>query len=413
MPQNYHRRATCRLCSSKKLKLVLDLVATPVGDAYVPQKRLEEKQELYPLGLYVCKDCGHAQLVDIVNPNILYENFTYHTAISYSLVEHFRGYANDALEKVSTPKNSLVVDVGSNDGSLLKFFKERGMKVLGVDPAKSIAVEATAAGVETLPEFFNQKLASEIKKKYGSPKIITTNNTMANIDDLTDIMEGIKILLDDDGALVFETGYGVSLVQNKLVDVIYHEHLGYFSASDLNFFLRKNGLELFDIQVISSKGGSLRGFAQKTGGPRKISSSVKNLLLVEKALGVSEPEFYAPLAQSIEKDKKALQQILASLKKDGKKIAGFGASVGVTTLLYHYQLVEYLDFLVDDNKIKQGTFSPGFHLPVLHPRALEEKKPDYILILSWRYAEPIMKKYAAYRAAGGHFILPLPHLSMV
>jgi SAM-dependent methyltransferase len=388
------------------------LTPTPVGDAYVSVEHLNDVQETYPIELFLCRGCGLAQLLDVVNPEVLYSNFIYTTSISLGLVDHFQRYADNVLGRVHPPEESLVIDIGSNDGTLLRFFKERGLRVLGVDPAREIARDATASGIETLPTLFTTDLARTIRQTYGPAAIVTANHTFANVDDSAELIEGIRTLLAPDGAFVFETGYLVDLLQNGLFDNIYHEHLCYFSIKPLESFFRRHGMELVDVERLPVKGGAVRGVVQRTGGNSCVSPSVGELITLETRLGVDHADPFTILATRIDTAKNRLTHLLLDLRAQGKLIAGYGASVGVTTLIYHFGLGDVLSFLVDDNPTKHHTFSPGHHIPVYSSPVLYERNPDFVLILAWRYAEPIATKHQTYIDQGGHFIIPWPELEV-
>jgi len=408
-----YRRNTCRLCGGRDLDLVLQLAPTPSGDAYVSAERLGEVQETYPLDLVLCRGCSHAQLFDVVNPELLYGAYTYSTSISLGLAEHFRQYADAVLRYVSPPPGALVVDVGSNDGTLLKVFHDRGMHVLGVDPAFEVARKATASGIETLPTYFTATVAHKIKKERGCAAIVTANNVFANIDNLADMIGSIRDLLAPDGVFVFETSYLADVIQKALLETFFHEHLSYFSVKPLEAFFHRYGMELIFVERVPTKGGSVRGIVQRAGGPRKTSASVAQLVAYETSLGLDRVEPFKAFASEIQAVKTRLFGLLGGLKERGKTIAGYGASVGVTTLMYHFDLRGVLDFLVDDNASRHHLFSPGHHLPVLPARVIGERKPDYIVILAWAYADPIMKKNQAYMDQGGHFVVPLPKVTVL
>lgn len=410
MTEDCIRRTTCRLCGSDNLQLVLQLAVTPVGDAYVTVDRLEEEQKTYPNDLFLCLDCSHAQLLDVIDPDILYGNFTYTTGISLGLAEHFEQYSCDVAARCHLPQQSLVIDIGSNDGTLLGYFKGQGHQVLGVDPARRIAESATARGIETLPAYFTAELARRIREQRGPAALITTNNTFANIDDLGDMMEGVRELLAPDGVLVMETGYVVEQVINGVFDNIYHEHISYFALTPLLKFFPKHGFKIFDVQTVETKGGSIRCYIQLDRGVRPESASLQRIAEDEKAKGFTGPAPYLELAGKIADAGRKLKVFLDEIKSGGASIAGFGASVGVTTLLYEFGLESYVDFLVDDNPLKHNTYSPGHHIPVYSPEALGKLKPDYLLILPWRYAAPIMARHRSYAEQGGRFICPWPRL---
>jgi SAM-dependent methyltransferase len=404
------RRACCRLCDSKKLERVLHLADSPLADSYIPKERLSEPQPSYPLDLYLCRDCGFTQILDVVQPQVIYFEYIYETKSSLGLVEHFKKYADEVVAKIKPAAGSFVVDIGSNDGSLLGAFKAKGLKVLGIDPAREIARKATAAGTETWAELFNTALAAKIRAERGAASIITANNIYANVDDLHDMTNGIRDLLAPDGVFVFESFYLADLMQNMVFDFIYHEHISYFSVKPLQAFFKAHGMELIDAQRIPTKGGSLRYTAQLAGGPRKVSPSVAELIAFEESRGLQRPESFHAFNDRIDAAKKQLVDLLRGLKAKGKKIAGFGASPTTTTLIYHYGIVDLLDFIADDNPQRQGLFCPGSHIPVLPPSAIAERKPDAVVIIAWRYVAPILKSLEAYKRGGGQVIVPLPEV---
>jgi SAM-dependent methyltransferase len=408
------RRHRCRLCDGSHLELALPITATPIADAYVPKERLGERQETYPLDLYLCTDCGHVQNVDIVDPEILFRDYIYVTSSSSGLVEHYRRYADVVTEQFEPKSGSLVVEIGSNDGSLLRFFKEKRFRVLGIDPAQRIAEEATTKGIQTLPQFFTEKLAQNIRVQHGPATIVTANNVFAHVDDLADIVRGIRVLLADDGVFVFEVSYLVDIVDRFLFDTIYHEHVSYHSIAPLERFFARLGMQLFDVQRISSKGGSIRGFAQRfPGGKNSVIPIIGDLLAIEAKRGFAELPVYRAYSKAIEARKRDLTRVVREARAMGKRIAGYGASTTVTTLAWHFDVADKLEFLLDDNPRKQGLFSPGCHVPVLPSEELYVSRPDYVIILAWNYAEPIMKRHKRFLDEGGRFVIPLPELKIV
>lgn len=381
--------------------------ATPVGDAYVPAERLHAPQKTYPLDVWLCLDCGLAQLIDIVDPKVLYVDYVYHTAVSLGLVEHFRRYAEDAVERIRPAPGGLVVDIGSNDGSLLKAFHDAGMRVLGVDPARDVARLANDRGIETLNTFFSRSLAGELRRERGPAVIITANNVFANIDDLRDLCEGIVELLAPGGVFIMETSYVGAVLEHMLVETIFHEHLSYFSLGPLVPYFGRIGLEVIDAQVQPTKGGSLRLTMQLVGGGRPVGASVADVLAAERAAGIHTLAPFTRMAAHLARVKIDLRRLLLDLKAAGKTIAGYGASVGVVTLLYDWELQGIIDFLVDDHVRKQNTLSPGQHIPVYAPQALYDRRADAVVVLAWQYAEPIMQKHHGFT---GEWIVPLPEV---
>lgn len=413
MKVSVFKRNTCRLCEGSNLESVFRLTPTPVGDDFVSAARLNEIQGIFPLDLILCRDCGNVQLLNVVNPEVIYGEYTYVSSVSLELPEHFRRYADDILTLVDPPNGSLVVEIGSNEGALLNFFKNKGMRVLGIDPARNIAQKATEAGIETIPTFFNSKLANEIKKVHGSAAIIIANNVIANIDDLSDVAEGIRSLLAPRGVFVMETSYLLDVVERNLLDTIFHEHLSYLSAKPLNTFFQHHGMELIDVQRVPTKGGSLRCIVQLAGGPYNVSSYVSDIISFESNFGIDRPEAFKALSERLENIKKQLLNLMGKFKEQRKTVACYGAAVGLTTMMYYFDLGNMVSFIVDDNPIKQNTFSPGYLIPVFSPQSIYDKKPDYVLILAWRYTKTIIKKHEAFMKQGGHFIVPLPVIKVI
>ncbi len=412
--QDVVHRDTCRLCGSRSLELVLPLLPSAIGDAFIPASRLSEKQGVYSLDTYLCCDCGHVQNIDIVNPEILFRDYIYKTSISLGLVEHFRKYAAAVVEKIDVPKGALVVEIGSNDGSLLKAFKSHGMRVTGVDPARAIANAATAEGIPTLPEFFSSAIAERILGEQGPAAVMCANNVFAHIDDMSDIVIGIRKILAPDGVFVFEVSYILDMIDNFVFDTIYHEHVSYHALLPLEKFLNRFDMTLFDVEKQQSKGGSIRGFAQPLStGRRPKSQRLLDMYADEEHRGIRKPKIYCDFFDAIEKRKQETLRIVDGVTADGGVVAAYGASTTTTTLLYHFELESRIKFIVDDNEIKHGMFSPGAHIPVLPSSELLARKPDLVIILAWIYFGPIIKRNQIYLNRGGRFLIPLPDVKLV
>lgn len=409
-----YKREVCRLCNGNNFEHVLELTPTPPADSYVSADRLNEKQEVYPIDIYLCRDCGVAQLLFVIDTEEVYLNYTYETVSSPGLIQHFKEYALEIITREKPDLNGLVIDIGSNDGILLEAFKQNGMKnVLGVDPMPGMAEKAAQKGIKTLPDFFTEKYARTIKAKYGEASVITSNNLVADVDDLDDMIRGVRELMGPESIFVFESFYLLDQVKNLVWDFTYHEHFSYFTVNPIKIFFEKHEMELIDARRINTKGGSVRYKIQRKGGSRNVMPSVNELISIETEMGIQRPEIFKEYVQRIDKAKVKLVGLLNNLKSKGKSIAGYGASATSTTLIYHYGLNDYINFLVDDFTSKQNLFSPGYHIPVYHPEELYKKKPDYIIILAWRFYEPIMKNHQKYLNGGGHFIIPLPELKII
>lgn len=408
---DHHSVTACRLCNSPKLEQALSLGSTPLANQFTDLPGA--KQEVYPLDLLECQQCGHVQLSVVVDPEILFKDYVYVSGTSPVFVEHFRQYAEEAIKQFNLQPDDLVIDIGSNDGTLLKFFKEAGMKVLGVDPAEKIAAAAQASGIETLPDFFDHPLSKRIAEEYGQASLIVANNVFAHIHDLAGVVRGVQRLLKPEGVFVFEVSYLLKVCERTLFDTIYHEHLSYHHVAPLIPFFESHGLRLFQARVVDTHGGSLRCYV---GSPeRKVTPSIENLCRDEASRGLLVPgkersiNVFERLDNTIRILGDTLTSRLKVLKSQGKKIAGYGAPAKVTTLMHRFGLgSDTIDFIVDDSPLKQGLYTPGKHIPVLPSSAIEERKPDYLLILAWNFADPITEKCQAFKEAGGKFIVPLP-----
>lgn len=409
-----NHRDDCRLCGSDRLQLVLPIRPSPIGDAFVPGSKLELEQNLYPLDTHLCMDCGHLQNIDVVHPEILFREYTYRSSVSLGLVEHFKKYAETILNKLSIPENSLIIEIGSNDGSLLKVFKSKNYNVLGIDPAKKIAQEATAEGINTIPNFFSLSLAMEIKKLYGPASLFCANNVFAHIDDISEVVSGISHLLSPDGVFVFEVSYVPLMIQNMVFDVIYHEHVSHHSLLPLEKFLNKHGMALFDVEFIHTKGGSMRAYAQLIGtGRNSKTDALIDAYENEQKLGICSPQIYQEFFKKIEIEKRKLQSYLSNYIKLDRTIAAYGASTTTTTLLYHFELENNIQYIFDDNPLKHGLYSPRSHIPVIDSCQLKSLMPDLVIILAWIYADEIIKKNMDYVESGGKFVVPLPKFRIV
>jgi len=415
MSQDVYLRKDCRMCSSKSLVKVMELTPTPPGNNFIKKLPVDEPEVSYPLDLYFCSDCYHLQLGHVVSPKILYQtDYTYLTATSAYFVKHLTKYAESMVKKFSLTKGMKVADIGSNDGTCLRQFKNFGLDVIGVDPATSIAIEATKNGIHTVADFFSYSLAVELKDKYGSVDFITSHNACAHIDQLDDVFKGVSYWLNDNGVFVLEVGYFVDVYTQLYFDTIYHEHCDFHTVTPFVKMFERIGLELIAVERIAPQGGSIRVMAQKKGGPHKIESSVAEMINLEKNLKFNLAETFSDFADRINDIGNRLKAIIADLKNNGFSIAAYGAPTKATTLLNKFGIGgESIDFIVEDNLLKQGLFMPLSHIPIVATEEMYKRKPDYVLILAWNFAEPIMEIHKQYLDNGGHFILPLPEPKII
>ena len=411
----YYLRKSCRMCGNESLVEAISLTPTPPGNDFLSKEELGRDEPVYPLDLYFCKECFHIQLGHVVNPKILYQNnYTYVSSTSKHFVNYLKSYAETMIERFNLKKNDLVVDIGSNDGTCLSFFKNKGMRVVGVDPATDIANKATNNGIKTIADFFGYKLANELKKEFGPAKYITSHNACAHIDNLIDVIRGVECWLDHEGIFVLEVGYFADVYQNTWFDTIYHEHVDYHTVAPFKHLFARAGMEVISVEQITPQGGSIRVMAQKIGGALECDQSVTDLISLESHLGLQRIDTFRAFKNKISAVNDKLKKIINSLKLEGKTIAGFGAPTKATTLMAHFGLDNnILDFIVDDNPLKQGLFTPISHIPVFSSDALYDLKPDYVIVLAWNFAEQIMSNHSKYSKEIGSFILPMPEPRIV
>ena len=407
-------KKTCRLCGKGPLEKFFNLGLQPLANAFLAQEHFE-KEKQYPLCVARCTNsvCGFVQLAYVVNPDELFSDYVYVSSTSPAFVRHFEEYASDMDRRVGL-KGALTLDIGSNDGVLLKPLKALGARALGVDPAAAIAKRATESGLETIVGYFTEKFAKELKAARGEAKLITANNVFAHIDDLDDVMRGVQALLSRDGLFVIEAPYLVDYLEKKLFDTTYHEHLSYLSLRPLQLFFKKFGMHIVDVECVDTHGGSMRIMVAPDGSRFAESPTVAKLISEEETKGLYNPETYQKFTLQVFKNREALRTLLGGLKKEGKTIAGYGAPAKGNTLLNFMQVgTETLDYIVDENPLKQGLFSPGMHVPIVPASHMESHRPDYLLILAWNFAPSIMEKNKAFKDAGGQFIIPVPEAQIV
>ena len=404
--ENYKLIKRCRICSNENLHLILDLGLQPPANALIDKTQLKSVEEKFPLRLFWCSDCFLVQLVDIVDKEHLFKHYLYMTSASKPIVEHFRKYAKDVFDEFLKDDDPFVVEIGSNDGSLLSEFKKLGASILGIEPASNLAKLANESNTLTRNEFFSSNIAQEIAKSHNA-SVVVANNVIGHIENLHDLMEGIKILIGDNGVFIFEVPYLIDLMKNLEFDTIYHEHLSYFSILPIMNLVNRFGLEIFDIQNQSVHGGTIRIFISKKNN-FKTKESVKNFIQLERKSGLDQIEIYNNFSQQIQDLKTKILELLYNLKKENKSLFGYGASAKGNVLLNYCNVDNsILDFIIDTTPIKQGKFTPGTHIPIVSPETMHNRG-DVALLLAWNYESEILSKEKNFRKNGGKFIIPLP-----
>lgn len=400
-------RKTCRICHSPEIQPVLSLGTTPLADAFRRAEQLSQDEPRFPLTAAFCPRCSLLQLLETVPPEVLFcQDYPYYSSFSPALLRHSRENALDLIDSRHLSGSSLVVEVASNDGYLLKNFVERGIPVLGIDPAEGPVRAANANGVPTQCAFFGESLAKELAAAGKAADVIIGNNVLAHVADLHGFVEGIRILLKPEGVAVIEMPYVKDLVDHCEFDTMYHEHLCYFSVTALNHLFRMHGMFLNDVKPLSIHGGSLRIYVEKK---EAVSSRLRSMLQVEAEQKVDRFDYYRDFADKVQKIRTDLRQLLACFKSQGSRIAAYGAAAKGSTLINYCDIgTEFIDFVVDRNTHKQGLFMPGQQIPILAPEAILEQMPDYVLLLAWNFADEILEQQKEYRQRGGRFIVPVP-----
>ena len=414
MTNLFKTNQNCRLCKSKKLNKIVSIGESPVSEKYSDTGNKNEKQELVPLDLYFCDDCYHVQLIHVVNPDYLWSNFTFKTSRNKKLDNHYENYVENLFSFSNKTEKNFVLDVGSNDGTLLKIFMRKNVKkILGIDPAKNVVEEANKNGVKTIAGYMNKENSEKIKSEHGTADIITANNVYAHVDNMEEITKAIKSILKPNGLFVFEVSYLLDVINKKLLGTIFHEHLIYHSLKPLINFFKKMNLKIIDAQRNDLQGGSLVCYAQHVDGPYTESDRLKKLIELEEVSELDKKETFNKFSDELINLKKKINNKLDNLLKDKKKISGFGSARSATTLIKYLDISSKINFIVDDNKDKHFKFTPGDKIQVLPSEMIYKNKQDYVIVFAWEHTKKIIGNHKKFFKNGGKFISLFPNFEII
>src|SRR6516225_10086643 len=409
-----NNNASCRFCGGALAEFV-DLGMSPLCESYIAKEQLNSMEPFYPLAAYVCRDCLLVQLQEYVAPEHIFSEYAYFSAFSDSWLDHARRYAETMSKRLNLGPASRVIELGSNDGYLLQFFVEKGIPVLGIDPAANVASAAEKRGVRTLVKFFGVETASELAEKGIQADLVLGNNVLAQVANLYSFVEGIRLILKPNGVCTVEFPHLLKTMVGNQFDQIYHEHFSYFSALTAEKIFAAHDMRIFDVEELWTHGGSLRIYACHAGAAtHPTEASVSRLMRREREAGLHQLETYANFADRVRATKRKLLSFLIEAKSCGKSLAGYCAPGKGNTLLNYCGIrTDFLDYTVDRNPYKQGKYLPGTHIPICSPEKITETKPDYVLILPWNFKDEIVRQMAGISAWGGKFVVPIPEVRVI
>lgn len=402
----------CLFCKSPLRKTFVDLGMHPLCESYVSEDQLNAMEPFYPLHVYVCEKCFLVQLHEYVSPAEIFTEYAYFSSYADSWVQHAKCYTEMTIDRLKLTAKSFVVELASNDGYLLQHFVAKGIPVLGVEPAVNVAEAARKKNVPTLVKFFGRITAKELVAERGTADLVLGNNVLAQVPDINDFVEGIKILLASRGTVTIEFPHLMRLMQENQFDTIYHEHFFYFSLMSAERVFAAQGLTLFDVEELPTHGGSLRIYGRHAEDQTQpVTERYHELMNREKAAGFDRLDTYALFSEKVRETKRRLLEFLIEAKRKGKAIAGYGAPGKGNTLLNYCGIrQDFIDYTVDRNTYKQGKYLPGTHIPIFAPEKIGETKPDYVLILPWNFKDEIMGQVSYIREWGGQFVVPIPEV---
>jgi len=405
----------CRFCRAELKHTFCDLGLSPVSNAFLRKEQLGQAEPIYPLHTWVCERCFLVQLEEFESPQRIFgDDYAYFSSYSDTWLEHARRYTAQMIERFGVGQKSLVIEIASNDGYLLQYFRQKGVPVLGIDPAANVARAAEAKGIPTLVRFFGTGTARELAAAGKHADLLLGNNVLAHVPDLNDFVAGMKVILKPGGVLTMEFPHLQHLIEENQFDTIYHEHFSYFSFLAAQRVFAHHGLELFDVEEIPTHGGSLRIYGRHAGQAGGPSERVKELAARERRLKFEDLETYRAFANRAGETKRELREFLVAARRAGKKVAGYGAPAKGNTLLNYCGVrTDLLEYTVDRSPHKQGMYLPGVHIPIYPPDRIAETRPDYVVILPWNLKDEIVAQMAHVRSWGGKFVVPIPKVRVL
>ena len=405
----------CRFCSCEIKSVFVDLGISPLSNSFLKYENLKDLEKKFPLKVFVCENCFLVQLPEFETPQNIFREYAYFSSYSKSWLNHAKNYVNMISEKNNLGNDNLVVELASNDGYLLQFFKNKGISVLGIEPAANVAKIAEDKGIKTVVDFFGEELATRLSNEGTKADLIIGNNVLAHVPDINDFVKGISILLKANGTVNMEFPHLLQLIKYNQFDTIYHEHFSYLSFGTVKKIFEFHNLIIFDVEEIPTHGGSLRIYAKhKTNKNFKIQNSVNYILEKEKDFGLLDLSFYLEFSKKVELVKNELIKFFNNAKQNGKKIVCYGAAAKGNTLLNFCKIgKENVEYVVDQNPYKQGLYLPGSHLEIKKPEEIKNTKPDFLLILPWNIKEEIMEENSFIRDWGGKFVIPIPEVIII
>jgi hypothetical protein len=407
----------CRFCGESLQFTLIDLGAQPPCESFIGPEQKNQKEPIYPLHVYVCNNCFLVQLEEFITPKKIFTEYAYFSSYSKTWLEHAKVYAEMIVKKLALNQNSQVVEIASNDGYLLQYIKQKGIPVLGIEPAANVAKIAIKKGIPTLVKFFNLKTSLELVEENKQADLLIGNNVLAQIPELNGFVEGLKNLLKPSGIITMEFPHLLRLIEDNQFDTIYHEHFSYFSLFTVEKIFAHHGLIIYDVETLPTHGGSLRIYArhmEDKDPSKKVTNRVNEVRRKEKFAGLTKLETYASFSEKVKETKESLKDFLLVLKRTKKTVVGYGAPGKGNTLLNSCGVsADLLEYTVDNNPYKQGKFLPGSHIPILLPDKIKETKPDYVLILPWNIKEEIINQVSYIGEWGGCFVVPIPRVTVL